>query len=86
MRAKVIVDRQRHTALLYGQTPSHLKVIRMHGGMLTTSKMTEEELTAEWADLVANVEQAAAVYLHHQGGMTDKVREILHSIKFFGEY
>lgn len=86
MIAKVIIDRQRRTAMLYAQTDSHLKIIRMHGGELVTSTITEDELTMWWADLGCHVEEAAAIYLHHPGGMTSKVREILHAIRFFGEY
>jgi hypothetical protein len=89
MKAKVIVDRARRSAILYDQTETHLKAIRMSEGELTTCKMYEDELTADWFELVDyKPEKAAAIYLQHLGGVSAKAREVLNQViddAFFGE-
>lgn len=85
MTVKVIADRHRHTAILYDQTDSHVKVIAMQGGELVCSKMDEDVLTSEWGEMAVDPWRAAATYLDHPGGVSPKARDILTKIKLFGE-
>jgi hypothetical protein len=56
---KVIVDRNRHAALLVKQSTKWVHILRASGHGLTAQRLSEDELTGEWSELTqASVESA----------------------------
>jgi hypothetical protein len=79
---QVLMDRQRHIAIVVkkGRTSAHL--VRVKSGMLKLSKLTAGELVEEWSDADYPFERAVAKLLElgKQHGITDAARLALEKL------
>jgi hypothetical protein len=66
---KVIADRHRHVALLVKQGSKWVHILRATPHGLEADKLTEEELTADWSELV---NQSVAGAVQSFGGIAKK--------------
>jgi len=77
---KVIADRQRHAALLVKQGSKWIHILRATPHGLEADKLTEEELTADWFELVnqsvPNAIQSFSAVANRKGG-TKAAMELL---------
>ena len=75
-RGQVLIDRQRHIAIVAksGRTSAHL--VRVKSGMLKLTRLTAKELVEEWSDADYPFERAVAKLLElgKQHGITDAAR------------
>jgi hypothetical protein len=62
MSMKVIVNHHRNVALLVTQGSKWLHLIRITARGLESEKITEDELTAEWAELVYPLPKACSKF------------------------
>lgn len=79
---QVLMDRQRHIAIVAkkGRTSAHL--VRVKSGVLKLSKLTARELVEEWSDAEYPFERAVAKLLDlgKQHGITDAARLALENL------
>ena len=74
----IIADHGRHTAIVVKQTPSGVKVVAMQPGELVITRLTEEELVADWGEIVGYpIEKAVCKFLDHPGGVSPAARQAL---------
>lgn len=59
---KVITNRHRNIALLVTQGSKWLHIITLTSHGLESTKLTEDELTADWSELVYPLEKACAKF------------------------
>ena len=77
----IIADRGRHTAIIVKQTPTTIKVVAMQPGPLVITRMDEEELTADWGELVGYPLTVAIVkYLQHPEGVSPPAKKALEDL------
>lgn len=77
----LIADRHRHTAIIVKQTSSGVKVVAMQPGELVVTKLTEDDLTADWGEMTSYpVEMAICKYLEHPGGVSPAARRALEDL------
>lgn len=81
-RGQVLMDRQRHFAIVAkkGRTCAHL--VRVNAGMLKLSKLSAQELVEEWVDADYPFEHAVAKLLElgRQHGITEAARLALEEL------
>jgi hypothetical protein len=79
---QVLMDRQRHIAIVAkkGRTSAHL--VRVKSGVLKLSKLTAKELVEEWSDADYPFDRAVAKLLElgRQHGITDAARIALEEL------
>lgn len=77
----LIATRSRHTAIVVKQTATGVKVVEMQPGELVVTKLTEEDLTAEWGKLEGYpLESAIVKYLEHPGGVSPAAKRALEDL------
>lgn len=77
----LIATRHRNTAIVVKQTPSGVRVVAMQPGELIVTKLLEEDLTAEWGEMVGYpLEQAIVKYLNHPGGVSPAAKSALEDL------
>lgn len=85
-RGQVLMDRQRHIAIVAkrGRTCAHL--VRVQSGVLKLSKLTARQLVEEWSDADYPFERAVAKLqeLGRQHGITDAARLALEQLSKSG--
>src|SRR5512146_532874 len=85
-RGQVLMDRQRHIAIVArkGRTCAHL--VRVNAGMLKLSKLGARELVEQWTDADYPFEEAVAKLLElgRQHGITDTARVALEELVRLG--
>lgn len=83
---QVLMDRQRHIAIVAkkGKTSAHL--VRVKSGTLKLTKLTAKELVEEWSDADYPFERAVAKLLElgKQHGITDTARLALEKLSKTG--
>ncbi len=81
-RGQVLMDRQRHIAIVAkkGRTCAHL--VRVSAGMLTLTRLGAKELVEGWVDAEYPFEQAVAKLLElgRQHGITETARVALEEL------
>jgi len=85
-RGQVLMDRQRHIAIVAkkGRTCAHL--VQVKSGVLKLSKYTAGELTEQWTDADYPFDRAVIKLLElgKQHGITDKARSALEELVRLG--
>ena len=85
-RGQVLVDRQRHIAIVAkkGRTCAHL--VQVKSGKLKLTRYTPKELVEQWTDADYPFERALAKLLEHgkQHGITDTARNALEELVLAG--
>ena len=77
----VIANRHRNTAIIVWQTDRVIKIVEMQAGPLAVRRIDEEELTAEWGELVGYpVEKAICKFLGHEPGLTKGAKDALEAL------
>lgn len=77
----IIATRQRNTAIVVKQTPTGVKVVAMQPGELVITRLTEEDLTADWGEMTGYpLEKAIVTYLNHPAGVSPAARSALEDL------
>ena len=81
-RGQVLMDRQRHIAIVAKKGRSHAHLVRVKSGELKLTKLTARELVEEWSDADYPFEHAVAKLLElgRQHGITDAARVALEEL------
>jgi hypothetical protein len=81
-RGQVLMDRQRHIAIVAKKGRSCAHLVRVKSGMLTLTRLTAGELVEEWSDADYPFEHAVArlLDLGRQHGITDAARLALEEL------
>lgn len=79
---QVLMDRQRHIAIVAKRGRSSVHLVRVKSGMLKLTKHTAKELVDEWLDADYPFEQAVTklIELGKQHGITDAARLALEAL------
>lgn len=84
---QVLMDRQRHVAIVAKKKPSSFHLICVNSGMLKVRKCTPQELTDEWMDAEYPYEKALAHLLSmgQRHGATEGARSLLSGLVKHGK-
>ncbi len=78
-RGQVLVDRQRHIAIVAKKGQAYAHLVRVKSGTLKLTKITAGELVEEWSDAEYPFDRAVGKLLElgKQHGITDAARRAL---------
>ncbi len=81
-RGQVLMDRQRHIAIVAKKGRSCAHLVRVKSGILKLTRITARELVEEWADAEYPFDRAVArlLELGKQHGITDAARLALEDL------
>lgn len=81
-RGQVLVDRQRHIAIVVKKGRSHAHLVRVKSGMLKLTRLSARELVEEWSDADYPFDRAVTKLLElgRQHGITDAARQALEGL------
>lgn len=80
----VLINAHRQTAIVLIQGPVWVTCVRMQDGLLTTTRLSQEQIEEEgWRELDYPTVKAVKQYLQHPGGVSDAARRHLEEIIFF---
>ena len=79
---QVLMDRQRHIAIVVKRGRTSAQLVRVKSGILKLSKLTAKELVEEWSDADYPFERAVSrlLDLGKQHGITDAARIALEKL------
>lgn len=84
---QVLIDRQRHIAIVAKRGRTYAHLVRVKSGVLKLTRLTAKELVEEWSDADYPFERAVAKLLElgKQHGITDAARLALEELGRAGQ-
>jgi hypothetical protein len=82
----VLIDHNRHTAIVLSHGPVWVTCVRMQDGLLTTGRLSRDQMSTEgWRELDYPTDKAIRQYLRHPGGLSEAAKRELETLLFFGD-
>lgn len=75
----VMIDRNRHTAIVISRGTKWIHIVELGEGPLTLSRISEDQIKERGFKPLENypLEKAVGLYLQHNGGVSDAARREL---------